>query len=81
MLGPDLRRDAEALELTRDGGSGAGDREHDPAHGELVGQFGQRLAARVVDVVDGVGLEYEPPGWIGNVDESRISSASRGAFA
>ena len=66
----DLGGDPEAVELAAEDGICVDDREDDSAPGELVDQFGQGLAARVVDVVDRIGVEYEPAGRRGSIDEA-----------
>lgn len=60
---------AEAVELVLEERARAGDREDDLAGCELVGELGERLASRVVDVVDRLCIQDEPPRPVGDVDE------------
>ena len=55
IVGPDVADHAEPLKLRENGVAGPGEREDDASLLELVGELGDRLAARIVDVVDRIG--------------------------
>src|SRR3954447_24791049 len=56
----DRGRDAEGVELASERGTRFGDGEYDAPRLELARKLGERLAARVVDVVDRDCVEDEP---------------------
>ena len=62
--------DAEAVELVPERSARAGNCEHDAAILQLAGEFGEGLAAGLVDVVDRVGVEDDPARPIRHVDEA-----------